>query len=99
MIVELIQKLPNYVEYKGYSFKFELLKNGSKEIRICYSLDSYIGHSLRKINYFEEFKSWKNPLINSTCDFLFLYENIESDTDLIWALKDLYYQLLRLNLL
>ena len=89
----IIKNLPSSIKIKGYPpFVFEILHDIT-ELRLCYitSDDNFI---------------WINPYINYGDDggvvnssFLYLYEGIENDSDLLEAAQECYNFLLKNNLI
>lgn len=96
MITEELLTLPPYISHQGIEFEMQIINNGGSEIRLCYAIGSVDAASPHKA-FYDEWGSWLNtfngPADPPTQGFLVLYENIESDVDLIWAIRDCWHWL------
>lgn len=91
MIVKKILELPAEFEYKGVVFCFNLFKNHSDELRICYEISYICEHSVFYKDYYDENSEMCGRWIDDTghaCNWLYLVENINSDEALVEAVDD-----------
>lgn len=102
MITKELLELPMEVEFEGIVFSPEIVWNGSDELRLCYKI-SYLLEGSKHTADYQQHGSWWNILANKEDPpfqgFLILYENINTDADLIWAVRDCWRWLCRNNLL
>lgn len=93
MIVEEFLTLPPFLHFEGAGFELQMLNNGGNELRIGYILRSVNPYSPHK-TVFDKYGSWYNKIANPDNPplqgFLQLYEKIETDVDLIWAMRQLW---------
>lgn len=85
--------LPRFVMYQGIEFQFRLFINASDEIRICYEFEAIYPQYVpeKYLKSFENGNGWHNPLLFDEpyyCNFLWLYEGIANDADMIKAIHD-----------
>ena len=94
MIIEEFLTLPAYIDFEGAAFELQIFINGSSEARIGYILHSVGVDSPHKAIY-DKYGSWYNKLADADDpplqSFLRLYEGIETDADLVWAIRQLWY--------
>lgn len=96
MIVEELLTLPPWVEYEGVHFELQVFNNGGNEVRIGYPISHVSADSPHKGDYdvndgwFNKVADQDNPPFQG---FLVLFENIETDVDLIYAMRSLWYWL------
>lgn len=102
MIVEELLKLPPWIDYEGINFQLQLINDGGKEIRLVYAID-YVDISSPHKLAIEVHGCWQNkfadPVDPPYQGFLLLYENINSDVDLCWAIRDCWIKLQQWELL
>lgn len=102
MVVEELLTLPPWVDYQGVHFQLELFINGSKEVRLCYSITHVDDDSPHKLE-FEVHQTWNNDLHRTeeprSEGWLYLQEGIDSDATLIWAIRECWYWLQERGLL
>ena len=102
MIVKELLTLPPWVYFEGINFEFQLFNNGGNEIRFCYDISDVEVGSIHKAQY-EDSCTWRNKLLYGDDDrsvsWLYLQEGIESDADLIWAIRQCWLWLQERGLL
>ena len=85
-IVILLLELPAEIYYKGISFSLEIFHDFS-ELRLCY-IFNYVDKNSKYKKTWDKNGSWKNPFDDGhCCDWLYLYEGIENENDLIKAIR------------
>lgn len=88
MISERLLKLPPWLVYEGITFTFQIFIESQEEIRVCYDIDSVDGKSPH-LELFEKSGSWINPFNEDSLQgFLWLYEGITNDAELLLALTE-----------
>ena len=96
MIVEELLQLPAWVSFEGIEFTLQLFSNGS-HMRLAYGIGGVSDDSPHKRDI-DDFGSWSNIVVDSQDPpfqgFLMLYENIETDVDLIWAARSMWFWLI-----
>jgi hypothetical protein len=102
MIIEELLTLPPWVHFEGITFEFQLINNGGNEMRLVYAITGVDDTSPHKLHY-EAFGSWENeladPVKKPTQSFLILFEGIESDPWLLWAVRECWHWLQERGLL
>jgi len=96
MIIEELLTLPPWVEFEGVIFEFQLINNGGGEIRLVYAINGVEDSSPHKAHY-DAYGSWLNKLADPVNmppqGFLILFEGIDSDPWLLWAIRECWYWL------
>jgi hypothetical protein len=102
MIIEELLTLPPWVTFEGIEFEFQLINNGGNEMRLVYAILSVDPGSPHYV-YYQAYGSWENKLIDPTDpptkDFLILFEGIDSDPWLLWAIRQCWFWLQERGLL
>lgn len=95
-IIPHLFELPPFIMYEGCEFQLQIFINGTRDIRLCYSLESVEENSRHYENYKVNF-AWENDLIEKgyTCGFLYLVENISTDKDFLEAIDSCYRWLVK----
>lgn len=84
--LSFLHKLPCIVNHEGMEFIPNLFKNGDGELRLSYDIFSVSDASPHKATY-ESCGSWYNPFSKGSLQgFLYLFENIETDYELAFAI-------------
>lgn len=95
-------KLPPWIDFEGINFEFQLINNGGNEMRLVYAIASVAPDSPHRAVY-DDHGSWLNKLVNPTeppmQGFLILYENIDTDVDLCWAVRDCWFRLWEMGIM
>ena len=93
------ENLPNGIWFEGIYFKFEIFMNGTDVIRLCYKISEVSDASPHKEKY-DVNRVWENKFLdNSRNSFLWLWENISRDEDLLLAAINCYIFLSKNNLI
>lgn len=89
MVTAMLRDFPMLVEYEGVRFEFKILINGSEDMRICWDIYSVKESSPHRATY-ENCGSWYNPFTagRGLQGFLYLRENISTESDLADAICD-----------
>lgn len=95
MIVEELLTLPPWIDFEGINFELSLFSNGP-ELRLAYVIRSVDDDSPHKDGY-EQDGCWTNKIVDAvdppSQSFLMLYEGIQTDVDLCWAARQMWYWL------
>ncbi len=89
MIVEKFASLPSFIDYQGVNFELALVVNGrSDDVRLVYVINYAEAESPHR-ELIANSMCWENPFAGGRLQgFLYLYENIATDEDLIAAVED-----------
>lgn len=102
MITEEFLTLPPWIEYEGISFELQLFVNKTTEARLCYAIRYVTADSPHKADI-DSHGSWYNKLEDPgnppLQGFLLLYEGIENDVDLLFAIRSCWHRLWELGLM
>lgn len=100
MIVEEILTLPPTVQVEGVTFEMTLANDGGKHMQLYYPIAWVDRESPYKEDY-DLYQHWKNKFYGEDqfAMWLVLYEKIETDADLLWAIRDCWYWLQKKGLL
>lgn len=100
MIVKEILTLPPWVDFEGVHFEFRLCNDGGKHCQLYYPISYVDADSPHKMQY-EVNRHWTTKFHGKpqSSQWLVLYEKIETDADLIYAIRDCWYWLQKRGLL
>lgn len=87
VVKHLLLTLPPYIGWEGVEFQLELFNDGGKELRLCYSILS-VSPKSRHWGIHNQSGSWNSPFHDGALQsFLYLREGIDSDGDLLLAVR------------
>lgn len=86
-IINEFINLPSTVDFEDINFELQLIKNSSIEVRLVYSIN-YVEPTSPHLIDIKKTGSFYNSILNGQKTFLFMYENIFSDKDLIIAIYE-----------
>ena len=101
-IVKNLSKLPSFVEYQGCTFILCFGRDYKKDsdkadgISLWYRLDSVDNNSIHYQTY-EQSGSWYKPDYG-LCNFLVLFEYVDSDEELIKTIDEIEQYLISLGI-
>lgn len=102
MIIDELLKLPPCIDFEGINFEMQLINNGGNEIRLTYSI-LYVDRGSVHYDLWQDAGCWLNTFLDKDSPpmkgFLILFENIETDADLIYAVRQCLNTLNKWNLL